>query len=116
MALEIAKPLELVTDAVVSGLVPLEGDFEVEERDRNRLCREGEHVGPPVDVAFERNEARHDRVGYELERLRELERNRTAASDAIARLSAVLDTKAWRLTSPLRSAYGLGLRLRRRGR
>jgi hypothetical protein len=69
-----------------------------------------------LEVAFERNETRHDRVGYELERLRDLERHRMAASDAVAQLSAVLDTKAWRLTGPLRSAYGLRTRLRRRSR
>jgi hypothetical protein len=47
--------------------------------------------------------------------LRDLEDGKLATSDAVGQLNAVLDTKAWRPTNPLRSAYGMGLRLRRRG-
>ena len=70
-----------------------------------------------LDVELERGEDRpaSDRVAYELDRLRDLEDGKLATSDAVGQLNAVLDTKAWRLTSPLRSAYGMGLRLRRRG-
>ncbi len=70
-----------------------------------------------LDVELERGEGRpaSDRVAYELDRLRDLEDGKLATSDAVGQLNAVLDTKAWRLTSPLRSVYGMGLRLRRRG-
>ncbi len=69
-----------------------------------------------LDIVAERSEARsgRDRTGYELDRLRDLERNKLAAAEAVGQLKAVLATKAWRLTSPLRSAYALGSRLRRR--
>lgn len=62
-----------------------------------------------VDLALEVREVR-PRVGYELERLRDLEHSKKASAEAVNQLNAVLGTKAWRLTSPARAAYG---RLRR---
>lgn len=53
-----------------------------------------------------------DLVRYELERLRGLAEAKEQTAEARAQLDAVLRTKAWRLTSPLRGAYGA---LRRRG-
>lgn len=52
-------------------------------------------------------------VTYELESLAELARAREEASEARRDLSEVFQTKAWRLTKPLRGAYGLARRARR---
>jgi hypothetical protein len=52
-------------------------------------------------------------VAYELDRLRDLERLRAEADDARAALSAVLETKAWRMTRPVRWAYGVARKLSR---
>jgi hypothetical protein len=52
-------------------------------------------------------------VTYELGRLRDLERLRAEADDARAALSAVLETKAWRMTRPARWAYGVARKARR---
>jgi hypothetical protein len=68
-----------------------------------------------LDLALEVREVR-PRVGYELDRLRDLERSKEARAEVVNQLNAVLGTRAWRLTSPARAAYGLVWRLRRGGR
>ena len=60
-----------------------------------------------LGVALEEGVERpaEDLVGYELERLRSLARAKAESAEARDQLRAVLQTKAWRLTSPARRAY-----------
>ena len=55
-------------------------------------------------------------VQYELEALEEWDRLRTAAAEAKAQLEEIKQTKAWRMTLPLRRAYGAARRLKPRRR
>jgi DNA-binding beta-propeller fold protein YncE len=61
-----------------------------------------------LDVALERAARRPaaDLVRYELDRVADLARAKADAEEARERLRAVLATKAWRATMPLRRAYG----------
>lgn len=65
-----------------------------------------------VVLGLEDTRPAEDLVRYELEQRRSVEHARTELEGARARLNAVLQTKAWRLTGPVRAAYGA---LRRRG-